>query len=139
VWFEFTLIGLFEVFILLLSYKVFRLATVHSLFEQNKYLNKVLNDNDLALSVKQLEKVMTEENPYLDDSLSLKKLSDVRGITSTNLSPLFSIYYKSNYYDLINRYRLVHLETIILNPENERSKIMSLVANSGIKLSHIQI
>jgi len=46
---------------------------------------------------------------------------------------VFSLHYKSNFYDFINRYRLAHLEQLIIHPDYEQYKIMSLATESGFK------
>lgn len=129
--FELILIGLFEVFVFLLVYKVFKLIPFQNFFEQSKYLNKSLSKNDLQTFALRLEKVMESEKPFLDKKLTLGELSKLSGINANDLSQLFNLHYRSNFYDFVNRYRLGYLENLILNPSYSQYKIMALAEESG--------
>ncbi len=131
IWFELILIALFEGFVFLLMYKVFKLIPSQNFFEHTKYLNKVLSKKELQYFAIQLEQIMEEEKPYLDKKLSLSDLSKVSGINSNDLSQVFNLHYHSNFYDFINRYRLEYLEGLILDPSYSQYKIMALAEESG--------
>ncbi len=131
IWFELILIALFEGFVFLLMYKVFKLIPSQNFFEHTKYLNKVLSKKEMQYFAIQLEQIMEEEKPYLDKKLSLSDLSKVSGINSNDLSQVFNLHYHSNFYDFINRYRLEYLEGLILDPSYSQYKIMALAEESG--------
>lgn len=130
-WFEFTLIGLFEIFVFILVYKVFQLMPFHNIFETKKYINKSLSKKELGSFALQLEKAMIDHKPYLDQNLSLNDLSQISGIHTNDLSQIFNLHYQSNFYHFVNKYRLEHLESLILNPSYSQYKIMALAQESG--------
>jgi AraC-like DNA-binding protein len=129
--FEFILIGLFEVFVFLLVYKVFQLIPLKNIFESRKYSNKTLSKNEFETLAGQLEEVREKQKPFLDQNLSLNDLSKASGIHTNDLSQLFNLYYRSNFYNFINKYRLKHLEGLILDPAFSQYKIMALAQESG--------
>lgn len=131
IYFEMTLIMLFEVFIFVLVYRVFKMIPFRNFFELSKYENQHHSKNNLQQLAHQLEKVMKEEKPYLDQKLTLSELSKLSGINTNDLSQLFASYYDSNFYHFVNQYRLQNLEQMILNPENAQFKIMALAEASG--------
>jgi AraC-like DNA-binding protein len=131
VYFEMTLIMLFEVFIFVLVYRVFKIIPFRNFFELSKYENQHHSKANLQQLAQQLEKVMKEEKPYLDQKLTLSELSKLSGINTNDLSQLFAIYYDSNFYHFINQYRLQNLEKMMLDPENAQFKIMALAEASG--------
>lgn len=130
-WFELTLIGLFEAFIFFLVYKAFKILPFQHFFDQTKYLNSSLSKKELQTFAQRLEQVMENEQPFLDKKLSLNELSKISGINSNDLSQVFNQHYRSNFYDFINRYRLGHLERLIMDPTYSQYKIMALAEESG--------
>ncbi|MEM9823613.1 MAG: helix-turn-helix domain-containing protein [Bacteroidota bacterium] len=129
--FELILIALFEAFVFLLVYKIFKFFPFHHFFDTNKYSNKTLSKEQLQKYAQQLENIMNAQQPFLDQKLSLNDLSKISSINSNDLSQVFKLYYQSNFYDFINRYRLIHLENLILDPSYQQYKIMALAEKSG--------
>ncbi len=129
--FELILVGLFEFFVFMLIYKVFKVTPFKNFFDASKYDNHILSKSQLQIFAKQLEKVMEDEKPYLDKKLSLNELAKLSKINSNDLSQLFNAYYQSSFYEFINRYRLGYLEKMILDPSNQQFKIMALAEESG--------
>ncbi|MEM1322705.1 MAG: helix-turn-helix domain-containing protein [Bacteroidota bacterium] len=129
--FECVLIGLFELFIFAFLYKVFAVVTWPSIFQTAKYGNKVFDQDKLAKLALRLEKVMQQQQPYLDKKLKLVDLSAMTGIPTNDLSQLFNKHYESGFYEYINTYRLQHLEQLILQAESEKYTIAALAEQSG--------
>ncbi len=129
--FELILICLFLVFILILVYRIFKAAPFHAFFDLAKYGNKPLDKSQQATLATQLERLMEAERPYLDKKLSLSDLSKLSNINTNELSQLFNSYYKSNFYEFVNQYRLGHLEKIMLDPNYKQFKITALAEKSG--------
>ncbi|MFK8009222.1 MAG: helix-turn-helix domain-containing protein [Saprospiraceae bacterium] len=129
--FELTMLALLEFFIFMLIYKVFKITPFKNFFEVSKYDNNTLSKKQLENYAQQLEMVMENEKPYLNKKLKLNDLAKLSGINSNNLSQLFNLFYRSNFYDFINQYRLGYLEKIIVNPSYRQYKIMALAEESG--------
>jgi len=133
VYFELTLLTLFQVLIYLFVYKIYKMIPFKNLFEVPKYPNHNLTKEQLQYFARQLEQVMAEEKPYLDKQLNLNKLATLTGITTNDLSLLFNLYYQSSFYEFVNQYRLRYLEKMILQPSNQQYKIIALAEESGFR------
>ncbi len=129
--FETSMIALFELFIFVLVYRVFKIAPFQQFFEMNKYSTASLSKAQMSKLASKLESVMQEEKPYLDKKLNLNKLATLSNISSNDLSQLFNLYYRSNFYEYINRYRVDHFENILQDPSYQQFKIIALAEESG--------
>lgn len=132
-YFELILLTVFQMLIYLLIYKIFKENTLKNIFEFPKYPNCNLSKDQLQLFARQLEQVMKDDKPYLDQQLSLNKLATLTGISTNDLSLLFNLYYQSSFYEFINQYRLAYLEQMILKPSNQQYKIIALAEESGFR------
>lgn len=131
--FEITLIGLLSIFVFLLIYRVFKILAFQKFFDQKNKNKSKLSKGEIRAISKRLEEVMNDKKPYLDSSLTLNSLSLHTNINSSELSRLFSEYYNSNFYEFINRYRVDHLENLILDNNYAHFKITALAEKSGFK------
>lgn len=131
--FEYLLIGLMEIFVFMLIYRIFKVVNFQQFFDQKKYRNQALKKDDLSLLASNLEEVMSNEKLYLDNKLSLSMLAERIQSNSNELSQLFNLYYNSNFYEFVNRYRIEHLEKLILDPSFDHFKITALAEQSGFK------
>jgi len=131
--FEYLLMGLMQAFVFILIYRIFKVVNFQQFFDLKKYRTQTLDKNKLALLASKLENVMSNEHLYLDEKLSLAKLAEKLQTTSNDLSQLFNLYYNSNFYEFVNRYRVGHLEKLILDPSNDHFKIIALAEQSGFK------
>lgn len=130
IWFEISLIILSELFVFVLVYRVFAFQSLSKLIGNTKYSTESISDVQLQELVLRLEKVMTEQKPYLDKKLSLKQLSDEVVTTSNQLSLLFTEHYNTNFYSFVNKYRIEHL-TVLLHGENARNYTVSALAEES--------
>jgi len=82
-----------------------------------KYLHSALPKNTLNQLALELEKQLREQQLYLDDKLSLTKLAHETQIRSHTLSQVISQSMSSNFYKLINGYRVQHAQSLIDDPK----------------------
>lgn len=129
--FEYSLIALFEILIFAFIYRMFKLSSFDKLFNDAKYVNQAGDTTQLAQMAQQLEQTMINAQPFLDRKLTLVKLSKMTDISPNDLSHLFSVHYKSNFYEYINQKRLSHFEKLLLNPDYRQFKIMAIAEMSG--------
>ncbi len=131
--FEQSMMCLLTLFIFLLIYRVFKVLSFQKFFDQKKYQNLAGQKSHLTSLAERLEKVMKEEKPYLNSDLTLGILSEITAISNVELSRLFNLYYRSSYYEFVNRYRVDHIEKLILDKSNSHFKISALAEKSGFK------
>ena len=129
--FELILIGLLELFVFILIFRIFKSFSFKHAFELPTYDNQALSPSQLQKYARKIEQVMQEEQPFLNKKLSLNDLAKLSGINPNTLSQLFSSHYHSNFYDFINDYRISYLEKRILEPNAQQFTISALAEESG--------
>lgn len=98
---------------------------------QNAYRNSSLTDSEIREYVADIEKVMKAEQPYLDPSFNLSKLSKLIRVPDYQISQILNMGMKTSFYDLINRYRIEHLVTLLSNPAHDSESILDLAYQVG--------
>jgi len=131
--FEYVLVALFELLVFAFILRVFRLTAFSSFFDGSKYVNTSRTKQGHKVLAKKLETVITTEKPFLDQELSLSKLSALSGITSNELSQLLNDYYGGGFYEFVNGYRLLHAESLLRSSEAARYSIAGIAGESGFK------
>jgi len=101
--------------------------------------NKKSNKNQLSNSSEQeieelktmLENVLQNENPYLDENLSLRKLADMLSTTDKNLSTLLNQFMGISFYDLINKRRVEAVKKMIAKETSDKYSLMGIAYECG--------
>lgn len=91
--------------------------TVPLQHENVKYMHSSLPESSLSALAQELEIKLKEQQLYLDDSLSITELSKATGIRSHTLSQVINQYMNTNFYKLINSYRVQHAVALIEDPQ----------------------
>jgi AraC-like DNA-binding protein len=81
----------------------------------------------------QLLRVMTEEQPYLDESLTLSDLAAKINLTDKRLSELLNKHLKINFYDFINHYRIEAFKDKVIDDSYAHLTLLALAYESGFK------
>ncbi|MFC3094494.1 AraC family transcriptional regulator [Alteromonas sediminis] len=81
--------------------------------EKVKYLHSALPENTLNAIASELETKIKQQQLYLDDKLSLTKLANITEIRSHTLSQVINQSMNTNFYKLINGYRVQHAVALI--------------------------
>lgn len=74
---------------------------------------------------------METERPYLDEELSLQKLSLLVNISTHRLSEVINQDLNTNFYRLINAYRVEEVKRKLKNPEFDKYSILGIAFESG--------
>lgn len=85
----------------------------------------------LALWKEQIEKLLTEEQVYLEPELTLLDIAKRLQTNISNLSLVINTSFQSNFNDLINRYRVNHFIALLDNAEHKKQTLLSLAFESG--------
>jgi AraC-like DNA-binding protein len=98
-----------------------------------KYLHSALPESTLDVLATTLEQRLQQDQLYLDDKLSLTSLAKATDIRAHTLSQVITQSMGSNFYRLINGYRVQHAVALIDKPNNpwslERIALESGFAN----------
>ncbi|WP_340202452.1 helix-turn-helix domain-containing protein [Ascidiimonas sp. W6] len=78
-----------------------------------------------------LEKTISENQLYLNPTLSLQELASEIGIGATKLSNLINSHYHQNFYDFVNSYRLKHFIEKLKNQEHKEHTLLGLAYEVG--------
>ncbi|WP_349351824.1 MULTISPECIES: helix-turn-helix domain-containing protein [unclassified Flagellimonas] len=99
--------------------------------EGEKSTSAVLDNGQIASLKEELLSYFIEEEPYLNQNLSLKFVAEVLGLNTNKMSFLINKAFDTNFNDFVNSYRLKHFKTIALNPKNAHLTILGLAYDSG--------
>jgi AraC-like DNA-binding protein len=104
-------------------------SDVHIEYQKVKYENSNLRNVDLDQIQIKLTYLLEVEKVYADNELSLDKLATQLEIGSHKLSQYINEIMKSTFYDLINHYRLLASESLLL--KNPDRTVLSIALEVG--------
>jgi AraC-like DNA-binding protein len=91
-----------------------------------------LIDEYLMLEIaKNLEKVMKEEQPYLNKNLSLNLLAGKLNSRKHILSYVLNTHYNVNFYNYINNFRIDYCKALLKNPKKQHLSIEGIALEGG--------
>jgi AraC-like DNA-binding protein len=85
-------------------------------------------------SVKEIDlltKVLNEEKAYLDDTLTLEKLSKSAGLTPDRVTNLFRVFYKKPFKETINSLRIEEAKRLIQENGPKQLNLLAIAMDSG--------
>lgn len=113
--------------------KLFKgISTKHQLVStiiKNKTLNKK-NIEDLD-TIKRLQKFMDTKEPYLDASLTIKKLAEQLNIPSNELSILINHQLGKHFFDFVNEYRIKKAMHLLKESNDSKLTILEVLFEVG--------
>lgn len=90
-------------------------------------------DEELMGLRKKLDSLFNDEEVYLDEELSLKKVSDKLGVSEKYLSYFFNTILKTTFYDFVNDHRVDEVIKQMKLEENRKFTLLALAYKSGFK------
>ena len=91
-----------------------------------------IQDNSRSSEIAQkLLKFMETDRPYLDEELTLQKLSLLTSISTHHLSQAINQSLNTNFYKFVNAYRIEEVKRKLKNPEFEKYSILGIAFESG--------
>jgi AraC-like DNA-binding protein len=96
-----------------------------------QYKNSSLTREEIQDHVAWIEKVMKQERPYLDPNFNLTKLSKLARLPDYQLSQVLNMGMKTNFYDLVNRYRIERLMELWSDSSRDEVSILDLAFEVG--------
>jgi len=119
---------LVSIYIFFIGFYGIRYHQVFLIPGQNHMTRKVDVKED---SLEKLIRFMEENRPYLEDDLTLGKLSELSHIPDYYLSRIINEKLSKNFFDFVNSYRIEHFNRICLYEENKQKSILELALKSG--------
>ncbi len=96
-----------------------------------KYLTSGLSKLQVIELSESLKSVLEEKHLYLKDDLRPEVLASELGISTTNLSRVISEGLNTNFYNLINKYRINEAKKLCLSNEYSDAKLLHIALDSG--------
>lgn len=131
--FEFSLLLVFEFFVLAIVYQSIRRSTYSAWLANRLYGATAVAQPELRKLHQRLEAYVYAERPYLDPSLKLSDLANGSGITENDLSQVFTQYLGTSFYAYINDYRLKAFEARLGGEASANLTISGLAEECGFK------
>lgn len=101
--------------------------------EEPKYANSTIIDELANDILKRLLETMENEKPFLDSEIKIQGMAEKLCISSHQLSQIINLYLKQSFPDFINGYRIKEAKRLLLSPEYENQKILSVAFDSGFQ------
>jgi AraC-like DNA-binding protein len=96
-----------------------------------KYSKSGLNSEGSTLIATQLQDLMAREKPYLNPGLTIAELSDRMDIPKHQLSQAINAELGSNFYELVNQYRVNEFKKQAIDPANSHLSILGVALECG--------
>jgi len=107
------------------------LQLVKNLVLEQINLNKEVIREDELEEIAQLKKHMSNEEPYLDASLTIDDLSKQMNIPTKDLSILINHHLNQHFFDFVNGYRIRKAMEILQNPKKSELTILEILYEVG--------
>ncbi|MBM3437307.1 MAG: helix-turn-helix transcriptional regulator, partial [Bacteroidetes bacterium] len=78
-----------------------------------------------------LVRLMQHEKVYLDETLTLNKLSEQLEILPNYLSQVINERFDKNFYDFVNSYRIEEFKILVQRADNRNKTLLALALDSG--------
>lgn len=91
----------------------------------------LLSEKEIESYLEQLNQLMTEDQVYLDPSISLRQLAEKLDLQPNKLSWLLNEQIGKNFNEYINAFRLITFKEKALDPNNSNLTLLGLAYESG--------
>lgn len=114
------IIAMLMLFLLVVAFRVIRqpaivYSTEEKVLVRTKYGKSGLTPDLSRYYQQKLNKLMEEDRFYLDNELTLAGLGEKVGLNTQNLSQLLNETFSCSYHDYINKFRVEHAKTLLLD------------------------
>ena len=99
--------------------------------KQKRYEKSGLKEEQVQNIAASLQKLMTEEQLFLDGEISLKVLSEKLELPSNHVSQVINQHFQKNFHDFINGYRLAAFQERIAQQAHEDYTILTIAYDCG--------
>ena len=96
-----------------------------------KYHHSPLDEALVKQYAKLLEELMAEKKPYIDPELNLSKLAAELNLSTNQLSQVINQFYKKNFYEYINSYRIEAVKNRLANGDQKTTTLLGIALEAG--------
>ena len=124
------------VLVYIIGYKAYAQPELFAEREKIQYAQKIdsaplVSTSEAHQYKKELESIMSTEQPYLNDRLKLSHLANRLGISEHQLSYILNSHLKSSFADFVNSYRIMAAKDLLTDPDKSHLKILAIGYDSG--------
>lgn len=95
------------------------------------YARSGVSSGEAADYMRRLRELMETEQPWRDGQLTLPDLAERLALTPHNLSEVINSQSGSNFYDLVNGYRVEEAKRLLRDPEYRNLTVLAIAEESG--------
>ncbi|RDY59953.1 helix-turn-helix domain-containing protein [Flagellimonas nanhaiensis] len=100
-------------------------------FRLGKYNTSNLDKSSSQKLMVTVKNLLVNEELFLDNSISLEKISEKLNVTPRKLSQAINENEQKNFSDFVNGYRIKKAQDLLSNPEHNQEKILSIAYDCG--------
>ncbi len=127
-----TIMGIYiTFFIYLLGYSIIRRSAFFGDKKNEKYHTSTLSPEWMNAKLKQLNSLMEDKKPFLDNSFSRSDLARQLAISGHQLSQLINEKTETNFFGLLNKYRTTEAKHILDDPQFDHLNIEQIAYDVG--------
>jgi adenylate cyclase len=97
----------------------------------SRYKKSLLSNELLKQYQDQLTQLMSTDQPYLDENLTLRFLAEMLKIQPNQLSQVLNEGFDQNFAEFVNTYRLEMFKSKVADPDQRHLTILALAYDSG--------
>ncbi len=97
--------------------------------ERVHYTKSKISNLDIEKIKIDIERIITGDKLFIESDLTLKELAQRIGITTHQLSEILNVYYKKNFYDFINYYRIEEAKKFLA--EDDEATALGICFKAG--------
>jgi AraC-like DNA-binding protein len=99
--------------------------------QKKKYAKSELPDQIRDDHLRRIRSCLKNDKAYLDSELTLRRLSDLTGISTHSISQVLNESENTNFYSLINRYRAEYAKNLLGSPDWANATVIEICFRSG--------
>ena len=96
-----------------------------------KYEKSGLTETKAQHLLVKLDTAMSKEKIYLEPELTLPQLAESLGASAHQVSQLLNQQKQESFFDFVNRHRVEHFKTAVIDPANAHLSILAIAFDSG--------
>jgi len=96
-----------------------------------KYEYSSLKPRDLSAYGQKLIEYIKKDKPYIDNELKLQDIASYLGLPPYQLSQVINTELKTNFYSLINKYRIEEARRLLIDPDKQHLNILEIALETG--------
>lgn len=99
--------------------------------QNNKYAKSGLTMEQLSVYKDRLERIMLDEQVYLQPELTLPRLADAVDCSVNHLSQVINAGFEVSFFDYLNQHRIAHAKALLGNLDDRNAAILNVAFTVG--------